>query len=518
MNLLFIGQHPPGLDNILSSAAFADVSYRELSSDPRLWRENIGSPDLILIGTGPDTALECLAFVRTSEPSIPVVLLLALQDEDVGILALENGAFDYLLTSEFDARTMARLIRNISSQAQLERRLREWSLTQSHEALDPQSVEAAMREKLSIALEAASLGTWEWNTAARRGIWSDRCKAMCGLPADAEMSFEQAMMAVHPEDQGFVSKSFENAINEHVDCDIEYRTLWPDGKTVRWLSLRGRTTYDALGNPLQTSGTVQDITPRRHAEEALRSLNTELEARVETRTRELEAANSGLHNEMTARRRLEEEILEISEREQSRLGQDLHDGLGQELAGIALLCKVLANKLGEESHLQTQAANSICSLISESINSARYLAKGFYPVELERGGLLIALQDLANHVSQRFGVSCELRHPNFNRQLEKNVKIHLYRMIQESISNAIKHGQASSIVIEAKLEKNVPLFSVTDDGIGFQPPAPSDPGIGLHLMNYRARLIGAQITIENPEPGGCRVVYRLQPRISSAGA
>ncbi|MES2571702.1 MAG: PAS domain-containing protein [Verrucomicrobiota bacterium] len=526
MKLLFLDDSPAASaaeSNALLLAGFSAACRRPLLPLESLLvslREQTYDAGFLVLKD--ENTLEGIRSIHTAAPRMPLVVIVAPENEPLGMRALEHGALDYLLTAELNHRVLGRLMRNITSRALLEEQLvlQAAATPQSgvNEWRDAEEMIRESREKLTLALDAAELGTWEWDTAAHRGIWSERCKAMSGLPPEAEMTFERAIAAIHPEDQAFVQAAFKKAISEHIDCDIEYRTVWPDGVTVRWLSLRGRTTYDSEGNPVRTAGTVQNITRRKHAEEALRRLNVELEGRMEARTRELKAANSELNEEMQARRRLEAEILEISEREQSRLGQDLHDGLGQELAGIALLCKVLANKLNEEEHPQTQSANSICNLISLSINSARDLAKGFYPVELERGGLLIALQDLANHVSQRFGVTCELRYDDFHHGLEKNAKIHLYRMIQESMANAIKHGQATSIFIEAKTEAATSLFSVTDNGIGFQPPPANSPGIGLHLMNYRARLIGAQISMEEAPAGGCRVIYRLPRRIGSPNA
>jgi PAS domain S-box-containing protein len=252
----------------------------------------------------------------------------------------------------------------------------------------------------------------------------------------------------------------------------------------------------------------RDITARKQAEESVRTLNQELESRVVERTAELRAAVAKVEKEIDKRRRLEREILEIAEREQSRLGQDLHDGLGQELAGISLLSNALANDLETAAHSSAKAAANIAKYTNSTIESARRLARGLYPIELSRRGLLFALEDLAELTNLRTSVSCELRSEGLAAGLKPSTEIHIYRIVQECISNAIKHGKASRITIELLTRGEFYIVAVTDNGVGFAGSSDSG-GMGLHLMEYRARLIGAQIEINNPIGGGCRVECRL---------
>lgn len=253
---------------------------------------------------------------------------------------------------------------------------------------------------------------------------------------------------------------------------------------------------------------AHDITARKAAETEIRDLNQQLEARVLERTNELLAAFTALEAEIRNRQRLEREILEISEREQSRLGQDLHDGLGQELSGIAMLGDVLAKQLHSSSHPSAKTADQIANYVRSAIDSTRRLAKGHYPIELNRYGLLIALKDLADQTSHRTGIPCELQQFGAEPQLEKTAEIHLYRIVQECIGNAVKHAKPSRITIESQAGEGSHTFAVTDDGVGFDLSAVSS-GMGLHLMDYRARVIGAHLNVEQPAHGGCRITCGL---------
>jgi signal transduction histidine kinase len=228
--------------------------------------------------------------------------------------------------------------------------------------------------------------------------------------------------------------------------------------------------------------------------------------RLQSRTTELGVAFEALEREVTTRGRLEDEILEISEREQCRLGRDLHDGLSQELAGIALLTKAMANRLKEDAHPCADDAKMIAHYAGNSIDSARRIARGLYPIVLGTSGLLVALEDLANQTRDFFGVQCTLKHSGGVLHIAKSAEIHIYRMVQECVSNAIKHAQPRWISIELMTHGTQHTFTVTNDGRGFEKPAVST-GMGLRLLNYRARIIGALIEFRTPLEGGCMVSF-----------
>ena len=175
------------------------------------------------------------------------------------------------------------------------------------------------------------------------------------------------------------------------------------------------------------------------------------------------------------------------------------------LVGMTILMGLLSSHLNAESHPCAAEAARLETFLSGVINTTRNLAKSLYPVELERGGLNLSLQELANRTEMLAGVTCRLS-ADERFKFEKAVEIHLYRIVQESISNALKHGKARNIAIDCSVRDGVSTLTVTDDGSGFVPPEDGKwSGIGLHLFQYRARLIGAQLTVTRNNDGGCQM-------------
>jgi PAS domain S-box-containing protein len=213
--------------------------------------------------------------------------------------------------------------------------------------------------------------------------------------------------------------------------------------------------------------------------------------------------------DITDQKRLERQIQEISEQEKRRIGQDLHDGLGQYLTGIAFMSRLLQRKLAERKLPEAVDAEKIATLVNKTVFQARDLARGLCPVELENNGLQAALQDLSATTEKLFNVSCTVECDSNVRIRDNNTALHLYRIAQEAINNAMKHGKAQRIVIRlARLNGSVNL-TVHDDGIGLPKTDSKRNGIGLRVMNYRAGMIGATLSVESPNSGGTLVTCQM---------
>ncbi|HWI60148.1 MAG TPA: ATP-binding protein, partial [Bacillota bacterium] len=218
-----------------------------------------------------------------------------------------------------------------------------------------------------------------------------------------------------------------------------------------------------------------------------------------------------IFRDVTERKRLEKEILEISDRERQRIGQDLHDGLCQHLAGIELMSQVLEQKLAAKSKTDAARAGDIARHVREAISQTRSLARGLSPVTLEVEGLTSALQELAATTEKLFGVSCRCECPSTVPVPAPAVATHLYRIVQEAVSNAIKHGKATHITILLELLGEHTVLTVTDNGRGLAPGFAKSGGMGLRIMQYRAGMIGATVAVE-PHPGGGTQVICSVPR------
>ena len=201
--------------------------------------------------------------------------------------------------------------------------------------------------------------------------------------------------------------------------------------------------------------------------------------------------------DISERKRLEKTILEISERERRRIGQDLHDGLGQHLTGVAFMGKVLEQRLAETSAVDAAEAAKIVKLVNESIQMTRELARGLLPVVSEAHGLMSALEHYASEVSELFHVVCRLecRDPVFVQ--DKDLADHLHRLAQEAVTNAIKHGHAKSITIGLAVVKGGGVLTVRDDGCGFDAVPNVKSGLGMRIMNHRAKMIGGSLSIQS---------------------
>lgn len=205
------------------------------------------------------------------------------------------------------------------------------------------------------------------------------------------------------------------------------------------------------------------------------------------------------------RKRLEREILDISVREQRRIGQDLHDGLGQRLTGIAFLSKALAQKLAAKSWPDAADAAEIEKLINATIEQARHLAKGLHPTALVTGGLQVALEELASTTEQLFDVSCVLT-ADRAASLPDDVATQLYYMAQEAVTNAVKHGKAGNITLALRATGDTTTLAVEDDGMGFPADGERAQGMGLHIMRYRAGIIDGSLDIRRRPDGGTVVL------------
>jgi len=224
---------------------------------------------------------------------------------------------------------------------------------------------------------------------------------------------------------------------------------------------------------------------------------------------------TGIVRDITERKRLEKEILEISDREQRRIGQDLHDDLCQHLAGIGLMSEVLEQKLAASAAPESAEAGRIAERVRGAIEKTRVLARGLSPLEMGSADLTTALEELAATTAGVFHVRCRFRAEKTVTVEDPAVSTHLYRIAQEAISNAIRHGRADEIAISLEAGQGEAVLSVTDNGLGFAEPKKERRGMGLRIMKYRAGMIGGMLAVGRANGSGTVVSCRFRPAPSS---
>jgi PAS domain S-box-containing protein len=221
---------------------------------------------------------------------------------------------------------------------------------------------------------------------------------------------------------------------------------------------------------------------------------------------------SAIARDITEHMALQREVLEIAALEQRRIGQELHDGIGQELTGLTMLTQRLVGELRSHAVPQAEAAAKIGRLLEQALSHVRAVSKGLVPVEVDSEGLMVALADLAARTSELHGIQCTFECHRPVAIADNQTAMHLYRMSQEAVANAVKHAKPTNILIRLGVERDLAILRVIDDGQGFAPSWENTSGSGLRIMRYRADLIGAQLDITPARPHGTVVACTVAQR------
>ena len=308
---------------------------------------------------------------------------------------------------------------------------------------------------------------------------------------------------VHPEDLVWVKREFvrcAEAEREGLQPALTYRFRHAEGHYI-WLESQLQLVRDDNDSPSHIQISARDVTSRRLAEIS-----------VAAKTLELREANNALENEVRSRQELERNILLTIEKELEQVGLELHDELGQDLTGIALLTKTLARKLADKSPAEEALANRISTLVNRTIGHTRMIAHGLSPYIWGHEGLVAALRQLASDVNSLDAVKCDARIPKAVVIPDEVVALTLYRIAQEAVNNALKHSKASKVRIAlTRTSRGIELV-VSDNGIG-QPAMglEIDGQLRFHSIRHRCRAIDAAMSIGEGKLGGTivRVLWRV---------
>ena len=381
--------------------------------------------------------------------------------------------------------------------------------TQLAQAIEHKRDEEALREseeRFRATVQQANAGMARYDIKGRVEFANSRFCKMLGYK-ESELIGKTVREITYSDDLEKTMHAFEGVLRKGEPAEVEKRYIRKDGSLL-WVNVSDAPERDAAGQPKSVVAVVIDITARKKAEAALQKSKELLEQLVERRTEALRIANAELKGEIERRKGLEGEILEISDREQQRLAQELHDGICQHLTAVAFMARSVGLRLKNHRVIEVKDIEKIAELVNNAATDTRNLSRALHRFDVDAAGLVEALEDLVDREMWRTPCRLEVK-PSFHLD-DDTVAAHLYRIAREAVINANKHAQARQIVV--KLERSGQrqmVLSVTDDGVGVQKARNGARGLGFHIMNYRAGLMGGQLKVESPEKGGTRVTCCL---------
>jgi two-component system sensor kinase FixL len=409
-----------------------------------------GGVDVVVLDlTLPDsTGLQGVSRLQAVAPSMPIVVLTGLQDESVALQSLRQGVQDYLVKGRSDGGLAPRALR--------------YAVERRRVAAAVEETESRYRAVVEHAPDAII-------TIDERGVVESvnpATERMFGYTADELVGRPVNMLMPEPyasEHGKYVDRYLRTGQARIIGMRREVIALRKDGSTF----------------PTSLSVSEFVVNGRRMF--------------------------AGIHHDLSERRRLEAEVLEATANEQRRIGHDLHDGLCQQILGASFGIEVLARRLECVAPGEVPAVRKLAALLDESLKQARSLAHGLNPIDLRAGGLPKALEELAERIRDVFDVDCVFVVDGRAGIDDSAAATHLYRITQEAISNAIKHGRSRHIEIRLSEAGGRLTLSVSDDGVGLPADGRVGDGRGAHIMRYRAALLGATLAIRPGDAKGVTV-------------
>jgi PAS domain S-box-containing protein len=399
----------------------------------------------------PDSSgLETVGRLQHAAPGVPIVVLTGLQDEALALEAVRLGVQDYLIKGQCESGLAARALRYAVERKRAEEALRDR--------------EARLAAVVSTAVDAIitidGQGTIDSANPATERLFGYRFDELAGR--NVSMLMPEPYRGEH---DAYLLRYLRTGQAKIIGLGREVVGLRKDG-----------TLF-----PLDLSVSEFSVGGRRMF--------------------------TGILHDASNRRRLEREILEASANEQRRVGHELHDGLCQQLTGAAFAAEILARRLRDEAPGAMPMVRRLGDEIDQAITQARTLARGLNPVEVHAGGLAMSLQDLASKVTATFGVECSFRREGAGALSDYTAETHLFRIAQEAISNAVRHGKAKRVKVRLRASDTRLDLSISDDGDGFKgihtdSHQQKSDGIGLKTMAYRARMINGVLEVKPGARGG----------------
>jgi len=364
-----------------------------------------------------------------------------------------------------------------------------------------------LSQRLLYLVNHSPLAVVEWHPDGACVSWDGEAESIFGWNrGEVLASLISSHQLIHPAHRFEFEDIFESLKNGSQSSAYTLcRTIHKSGRILHceWFlsSLR-----DDSGRARSVLALVNDVTEREKADHEIKEMKEALESTVERRTALLRQANEELKSEIANRRQLEFDLIQVSEREHRRIGHDLHDGICQELAGVRYALDSISRKL-ENIHPLQKDLQALSDGIHRAMHHTRILSRGLAPMELEHGDLVAALNELVENSSSLYKIECDLELRGEYLPLAVEPATHLFRIAQEALQNAVKHGRASNIHITLDFSVSPAEMVVRDNG-SRDCPQPDQPknGMGLKIMQHRAALLAGTVTVNVLESGGTEVL------------
>lgn len=392
---------------------------------------------------------------------VPFLVVTGQGDEKVAVDVMKQGALDYVMKDSGLIDLLPGVVKRALEAIERDRQL--------------QDTEQSLREseaRFAAAARATNDGIWEWRMTEDVMYFSPRWKAILGFgPDELPENREEWRRRIHPQDLPRVQKTFWSYVEGVIPAfSIEYRIQHRDGN-YRWIHSRAVLIRDEQGKAVRVVGANADVTERKQ---------------------------------------LEKELISISDREQRRIGQDLHDGLGQQLTAIEFMCQSLREDLKSAPPEVKEQVSAMSGFLRQAITQTRALAHGLTAFMLDASGLQGALAELVQSTAGLGRVKVRFVCPKAVKVKDSETAVHLYRIAQEALGNALRHARATDIEVSLTQRAGAVVLRVADDGLGLEAAKESsDRGVGLHVMHHRAATIGATLTIESKRNKGVTVACTL---------
>ena len=349
-------------------------------------------------------------------------------------------------------------------------------------------VEESLRRKeieLKESQRLAGVGGWQWDLDTDTVVWSEELYRIAGRdPSLPAVSYQEHSQLYTPESWDRLRAAIETALHTGAPYELVLEMVRADG-THRWITARGEAQHDFSGRIAGLRGTVQDITERKLAEEALSSVNGRL--------------------------------IEAQESERARIARDLHDDIGQRLALLAVALEQVKSLQPDSSGEALRRLNALQKQTEEIIADVQALSHELHPPRLMHLGVVVAMRGFCSELSGQKNVAIVFRDENVAPRLPPDVSLCLFRVLQEALQNAVRHSRVRHFDVCLRGTVDAVDLTIHDEGVGFDVDAASRGlGLGLTSMKERLKLVGGELFIESDATRGTTISARVPVRRSSS--